>query len=244
MKGLFKEGLTNFKKWAKWLICNGIVLLVFIVFTCFVVLLSGLMFTIYEFKQDNNLLHIEVKQLRSDLGRNEVVVSSSQDAIASKISRKHKYPKTVCGEPIKDVLSYVNKFKKVALVEQEKYGIPASITLAQGILESRVGKSRLTTIGNNHFGIKCQSISCKKGHCLNYSDDHHKDFFVKYESAWESYRAHSKFLKGKRYKKLFKLEVSDYEGWARGLKECGYATDKRYADKLIKIIKDLKLWSL
>jgi len=138
-------------------------------------------------------------------------------------------------------LAYVKKYASVARREQERYGIPASITLAQGILESVCGQSRLARENNNHFGIKCFSRRCAKGHCTNFEDDHHKDFFRKYGSVWESYRAHSHLLKGKRYKHLLRLDPTDYKGWAHGLKKAGYATDKAYAEKLIQLIEDLDL---
>lgn len=138
-------------------------------------------------------------------------------------------------------LKYVERFAEVAQTEMGKYGIPASITLAQGLLESNAGESPLATRNNNHFGIKCFSRSCKKGHCTNFTDDSHKDFFRKYNNAWESYRAHSYLLRADRYKPLYKLGSTDYKGWARGLKKAGYATDKYYAEKLINLIEELKL---
>lgn len=138
-------------------------------------------------------------------------------------------------------LKYVERFAEIAQKEMEKYGIPASITLAQGLLESNAGESPLATRNNNHFGIKCFSRSCKKGHCSNFTDDSHKDFFRKYNNAWESYRAHSSLLRADRYKALYKLSSSDYKGWAQGLKKAGYATDKYYADKLINLIDELGL---
>ena len=100
----------------------------------------------------------------------------------------------------KDSHAYVKRFKATAVSEMKKYGIPASITLAQGILESNAGASRLANNNNNHFGLKCFSKSCSKGHCSNYHDDDHKDFFRKFDTAWESYRAHSLLLTGKRYR--------------------------------------------
>ena len=139
-------------------------------------------------------------------------------------------------------IQYIKRFAKVAQAEMEKFNIPASITLAQGLLESNVGESRLATQNNNHFGMKCFSKSCKKGHCSNFTDDSHKDFFRMYKSAWDSYRAHSKMLGGKRYRKLKNLGTKDYKGWAKGLKTAGYATDKRYAEKLINLIEELELW--
>lgn len=138
-------------------------------------------------------------------------------------------------------LAYVERFYKVAQTEMEKYGIPASITLAQGLLESNVGESRLAVKNNNHFGIKCFSRSCKRGHCSNFTDDSHKDFFRIYKSPWESYRAHSQLLKRGRYNNLFNLASTDYKGWAYGLKKAGYATDRYYAEKLINTIDDLDL---
>ena len=139
-------------------------------------------------------------------------------------------------------LDYVVRFSKVAQGEMEKYGIPASITLAQGILESEAGNSRLASKHNNHFGIKCHSRNCPRGHCVNYADDSPKDFFRKYGTAWESFRAHSEFLTRDRYRSLHKLKSTDYKGWARGLEKAGYATGDGYGEKLIRLIEDLKLY--
>lgn len=138
-------------------------------------------------------------------------------------------------------LAYVEQYLAIAQEEMNHNGVPASITLAQGLLESNTGKSGLATRNNNHFGIKCFSKSCKKGHCTNYSDDSHKDFFLKYDSPEKSYRDHSRLLKKDRYKPLFKLKITDYKGWARGLSKAGYATDPKYANKLIGIIENLGL---
>lgn len=138
--------------------------------------------------------------------------------------------------------AYVDRFVNVAQAEMKKYGIPASIKLAQGLIETNAGASRLSTKNNNHFGMKCFSKKCKKGHCSNFTDDSHKDFFRIYKSAWASYRSHSKMLTGnKRYRHLFQLSPADYKGWAYGLAKAGYATDKRYAEKLISIIEELNL---
>ena len=138
--------------------------------------------------------------------------------------------------------SYAERFAPLAIAEMRKFGIPASVTLAQGLLESDAGDSKLTASANNHFGIKCFSRHCKRGHCINFADDSHKDFFVKYPSAWGSFRAHSQFLKkSSRYRHLFQLGTDDYRGWARGLAEAGYATDKKYADKLVAIIQTMGL---
>ena len=141
-------------------------------------------------------------------------------------------------------LDYVKQYQHIALQEMRASGIPASITLAQGLLESGTGKSTLATRNNNHFGIKCFSKQCSKGHCSNHSDDHHKDFFRNFENVEESYAAHSRLLKKQRYRSLFSLDGTDYRGWARGLSKAGYATDPRYADKLIRMIEDLGLHHL
>lgn len=139
-------------------------------------------------------------------------------------------------------LAYVDRFKLVALAEMSTHGIPASITLAQGLLESGTGRSTLARKNHNHFGIKCFSKKCRKGHCSNHSDDHHKDFFRVFDNPEESYREHSKVLMKARYKKLFQLPITDYKGWAHGLRKAGYATDPRYGDKLIRMIEELELW--
>lgn len=141
------------------------------------------------------------------------------------------------------VYGYIKQYKEVALKEMEQYGIPASITLAQGLLESNAGDSRLSSESNNHFGIKCRS-KCKGCTCRNYTDDDVYDMFRVFNSSWESYREHSRLLTSKRYKHLLKLKKTDYKKWAHGLKKAGYATDKRYAEKLIKIIETLKLYRL
>ncbi len=136
---------------------------------------------------------------------------------------------------------YIKKYAPIAVKEMKKYGVPASITLAQGLLESNAGASKLATKNNNHFGIKCFAKSCKKGHCSNYTDDSHKDFFRAYKGVEESYHAHSLFLQRNRYKHLAKLGTKNYKDWAHGLRKAGYATDKKYAPKLIKLIEVLKL---
>ncbi len=135
---------------------------------------------------------------------------------------------------------YIQQYAELAVAEMEKFGIPASITLGQALIESRSGTSRLARENQNHFGIKCFSKKCTKGHCSNHFDDHHKDFFRKYDSVWQSYRDHSKFLTRTRYKELHKYG-KDYKKWATGLKKAGYATDKRYDKKLIGVIQKYKL---
>ncbi len=143
-------------------------------------------------------------------------------------------------EKLTNCRNYVKRFAKSAMREMEAYGIPASITLAQGLLETDAGGSRLATESNNHFGIKCRS-KCRGCTCRNYSDDDIYDMFRVFDSAWESYREHSLLLQISRYNHLKKLGTKDYKNWAIGLKKAGYATDKNYHKKLIKIIEELDL---
>lgn len=147
----------------------------------------------------------------------------------------------VVKEKINHCKDYIERYAKVAINEREKYGIPASITLAQGLLESNVGDSRLSVESNNHFGIKCKR-KCKGCTCRNYVDDDVYDMFRVFNTVWESYREHSILLNGQRYKHLLKLDHLDFKAWAHGLKRAGYATDKKYAQKLIKIIETMKLY--
>jgi len=134
---------------------------------------------------------------------------------------------------------YVDKWKATAVQQMSLYKIPASITLAQGILESGSGNSQLARLGNNHFGIKCHGWT---GKTMYMDDDEKGECFRVYDSAKDSYKDHSEFLTvNKRYNALFELKSDDYKGWAKGLKEAGYATSKTYADALIGIIEELKL---
>ena len=154
---------------------------------------------------------------------------------------RHNVRPEIVDLKVQNCKDYVSKYAKVAIKEMEEYGIPASITLAQGLLESNAGDSRLSQESKNHFGIKCRT-KCRGCTCRNYTDDDIYDMLRVFESPWESYREHSKLLQGKRYRHLLDLDMSDYESWAHGLKKAGYATDKRYAYKLIQIIKELKLY--
>ena len=138
------------------------------------------------------------------------------------------------------VLDYIEKYKEIAKKDMKEYGIPASITLAQGLLESNAGHSKLALKENNHFGIKCRA-KCQGCRCANYTDDDRYDMFRIFDSPWQSFREHSKLLSSGRYKYLTKLDIKDYKNWATGLKTAGYATDKKYAEKLIAIIEYFKL---
>ena len=137
----------------------------------------------------------------------------------------------------KDAYSdYISRYSDMAVEQMNKYGIPASITLAQGLLESDAGRSSLATKCNNHFGIKCHSDWT--GRKMYHDDDERQECFRCYRDADESFRDHSLFLvNGARYKSLFQLGSTDYKGWAKGLKAAGYATSPTYADKLIELIE-------
>lgn len=141
--------------------------------------------------------------------------------------------------PSYTTLSYIDRFKNISIEEMNRYGIPASITLAQAILESGTGKSDLAKYANNHFGIKCTKDWKGKGY---YKDDDAKDeCFRVYNNPEESFKDHSQFLKRKRYASLFELDKNDYEGWAKGLKDAGYATNPRYPQLLIGLIEKYNL---
>ena len=138
-------------------------------------------------------------------------------------------------------LDYIDKYSDIAIKEMKRTGVPASITLAQGILESNAGQSVLATKGNNHFGIKCHNDW--KGKTMKMDDNAPKECFRVHPNAEASFRDHSDFLRSRdRYKSLFELKQTDYKGWARGLKKAGYATDPGYADKLITLIEDYELY--
>jgi flagellum-specific peptidoglycan hydrolase FlgJ len=160
--------------------------------------------------------------------------SVNQKAHVKKLTKKN--PKLN-----KYTLTYIKKYAPLAVIKMHEYKIPASITLAQGILESGNGRSTLASKSNNHFGIKCHRGW--KGKRVYHDDDKKDDCFRKYEYVEHSYNDHSKFLTGrKRYAFLFKYRITDYKKWARGLKKAGYATDKRYPQKLIGIIQNYKLY--
>ncbi len=138
---------------------------------------------------------------------------------------------------------YIERYKYLAIQEMQDYGIPASITMAQGLLESGNGNSALATGANNHFGIKCKADWT--GARVYHDDDEKGECFRRYRTPEESYRDHSLFLRnGQRYASLFQLDPTDYRGWARGLKSAGYATNPQYATLLINLIERYNLQSL
>lgn len=138
----------------------------------------------------------------------------------------------------KHIENYVQRFLKTAQAEAERFNIPVSITLAQGIIESNAGRSELSRKHNNHFGVKWRG----NGKYAVYKDDTPRDRFQVYKSAWHSYRAHSKLLSGSRYGHLCKLNRLQYKKWAKGLKKCGYATAPKYDKILISVIEKYELW--
>jgi LysM repeat protein len=138
---------------------------------------------------------------------------------------------------------YVSVYEKIAIQQMNQYKIPASITIAQGILESGSGNSTLAKTANNHFGIKCHTDW--KGEKVYFDDDAKNECFRSYSKVEDSYIDHSMFLSNrKRYESLFSLSSADYKGWAFGLKSAGYATNPKYAEELIKLIEELELFKL
>jgi hypothetical protein len=136
-------------------------------------------------------------------------------------------------------LQYIDRFKAIAIQEMNFYGIPASITLAQGLFESGSGNGELARVANNHFGIKCTPDWKGRGYYKD--DDHANDCFRVYDKPEDSFRDHSEFLKRKNYTLLFELDKNDYQGWANGLKKAGYATNPKYPSLLIGIIQKYNL---
>lgn len=135
---------------------------------------------------------------------------------------------------------YIDQYKDIAIEQMQRWKVPASITLAQGIFESGAGSSELALKGNNHFGIKCHGWT---GRAVYKDDDERNECFRAYDSPYQSFEDHSRFLvNGQRYRSLFNLKQTDYVGWARGLKAAGYATNPKYADQLIDLIQLYQLY--
>lgn len=171
-----------------------------------------------------------------------VSCNSSKKAVSS--SKKNKTEviqstsKTVTTNNV--VNQYIARYRDIAMSNMKEYGIPASIILAQGILESGAGRGKLAVNSNNHFGIKCHSDWA--GDSIYHDDDAAQECFRKYDNPEGSYKDHALFLtKKKRYSALFSLRKGDYVGWAKGLKEAGYATDPQYPSKLISYIERYNL---
>ncbi|MFV8323268.1 glucosaminidase domain-containing protein [Flavobacterium sp. LB3P21] len=153
----------------------------------------------------------------------EVIVSTSKTVVTNDV-----------------IVSYISKFKEIAMGNMKNYGIPASIILAQGILESGAGRGDLAISANNHFGIKCHVGWT--GESVKHDDDSDQECFRKYDNPSESFKDHALFLTGRsRYAKLFEFSKGDYKAWAKGLRAAGYATDPKYPDKLISYIERYNL---
>ncbi len=149
-------------------------------------------------------------------------------------------PSAVFAQKKELVTNYINTYKDIAVAEMKRTGVPAAITLAQGIHESGAGNSKLVLESNNHFGIKCKSNWT--GETVRHDDDAKAECFRKYPASEQSYKDHSNFLKnGQRYASLFELDPTDYKAWAKGLKAAGYATNPKYPEVLIKLIEDYDL---
>jgi len=156
-------------------------------------------------------------------------------------TRRHSPPVHRAGTADTPQQTYIKKYSALAVEEMYRTGVPASITLAQGLLESGCGLSQLAVNGNNHFGIKCHNTW--EGARVYHDDDRKGECFRKYDSPEESFRDHSDFLRYRdRYKFLFDLELADYQGWAHGLRKAGYATDPQYPEKLIRLIEEHALY--
>ena len=177
---------------------------------------------------------------RKVLIRDQVPSSSEKETI-NNVAQKKAIKKSISILTTEEkIVAYIEKFGPIAKAEMHKYKIPASITLAQGLLESGFGFGRLASEGNNHFGIKCHSDW--KGKRIYHDDDEKGECFRVYKDPKTSYRDHSLFLTTRsRYDFLFSIKTNDYKGWAKGLKKAGYATDPMYPDKLISLIERFDL---
>ncbi|WP_434036868.1 glucosaminidase domain-containing protein [Formosa sp. 4Alg 33] len=171
--------------------------------------------------------HVERKQSKKSEVKNEDTPAETQVEVVPKV--------------VSSTSEYIQLYAPIAVEEMKFYKIPASITLAQGILESGSGRGRLAVEANNHFGIKCHEWT---GASIRHDDDADQECFRKYKDAKYSYRDHSLFLtERKRYSGLFLLDIDDYKGWAKGLRAAGYATDRKYPEKLISLIERYQLYA-
>ncbi len=167
------------------------------------------------------------------------LIAPHEDIYAAKTKKNNSA--TINSEMSRE--EYINRYKHIAIAHQRRYGIPASITMAQGILESNSGNSNLARKSNNHFGIKCKGDW--KGRSVRHDDDAPNECFRAYDTVEKSYEDHAEFLDSSpRYDSLFVFSPTDYRSWARGLKGAGYATAPDYAPRLVKIIEDYKLYLL
>ena len=187
------------------------------------------------------LLYLIILILTFSCGTKRVIYNNKSEEPKKEVKAKKEKPKkkkskkVIIVPKILNTEDYVKYYSSIAMDEMVQFGIPASITLAQGILESGAGKGRLAVQANNHFGIKCHEWNGKK---IYHDDDEKQECFRKYDTPEFSYRDHSIFLATReRYSFLFKLDIDNYEKWAKGLKKAGYATDPKYPKKLIDLIE-------
>ena len=192
------------------------------------------------------LIYLIILILTFSCGTKRVIYNNKteepkKEVKSKKKKSKKKKPKEVVIVPkIINTEDYVKFYSNIAMDEMIQFGIPASITLAQGILESGAGKGRLAVQANNHFGIKCHDWNGKK---IYHDEDEEQECFRKYDNPEYSYRDHSLFLTNRgRYSFLFDLKKDDYKQWAKGLKKAGYATDPKYPQKLIDLIQRYQLY--
>jgi flagellum-specific peptidoglycan hydrolase FlgJ len=183
---------------------------------------------------ESMILEKERKEAALGIKKNDVIQKTDKEAEETLVATsKVKVTKEV-------VLNYINKYRAVAIDNMNDYNIPASITLAQGILESGCGTSTLSMTANNHFGIKCHTNW--EGESVTHTDDAPDECFRKYKNPRDSYRDHSLFLTSRKwYEPLFELDIKDYKAWSHGLKKSGYATDPKYPQKLISLIERYNL---
>ena len=192
------------------------------------------------------LIYLIILILTFSCGTKRVIYNNKTEEPKKEVKAKKKKPKNkktkqiVIVPKIINTEDYVKFYSNIAMDEMIQFGIPASITLAQGILESGAGKGRLAVQANNHFGIKCHDWNGKK---IYHDDDEEQECFRKYDNPEYSYRDHSLFLSNRdRYSFLFDLKKDDYKQWAKGLKKAGYATDPKYPQKLIDLIQRYRLY--
>jgi len=192
------------------------------------------------------IIYLIILILTFSCGTKRVIYNNKTEEPKKEVKAKKKKPKNkktqqiVIVPKIINTEDYVKFYSNIAMDEMIQFGIPASITLAQGILESGAGKGRLAVQANNHFGIKCHDWNGKK---IYHDDDEEQECFRKYDNPEYSYRDHSLFLSNRgRYSFLFDLKKDDYKQWAKGLKKAGYATDPKYPQKLIDLIQRYQLY--
>ncbi len=174
-----------------------------------------------------SVAHVDKKVQKNKLMASSVTIADWINLVSSKGLQVGELEK----------FEYLKQYAEVSVDEMRIHQIPASITIAQALLESNAGRSNLALKHRNHFGIKCYDQGNAQGACIAFYSDGPADRFKHYDSVWSCFRDHSYFLKRERYADLFELDIKNYEGWAKGLKQAGYATDGGYAEKLVGLIE-------